>query len=284
MQVATGALAKPDHYDPLLEILRERGHRHEQAYLDHLKDTGHAITVINGVDIDDGAVQATQDAMHEGHEIIVQAALRAGRWNGRADILRRVEEPSALGDYSYEIIDTKLARETKGGTVLQLCLYADLLAAMQGTPPAHVYVVAPWSDFKPQDFRFADYAAYYRRVKLAAESSASEDAENETYPNPNAHCDICRWHMSCDQVRRNDDHLCLVAGISKIQVSELQANGFGTTALLANMPVPMSLANVLAVAPAARTLILIGDGTGTIICRLSRRCLMELALNRFALF
>lgn len=239
VQVATGALAKPDHYDPLLEILRERGHLHEQAYLDHLKDTGHAITVIDGVDIDDGAVQATQDAMQEGHEIIVQAALRDGRWNGRADILRKVETSSALGDYSYEIIDTKLARETKGGTVLQLCLYADLLTAMQGIPPEHVYVVAPWSDFKPQDFRFADYAAYYRRVKSAAECSASEDAENEAYPDPKSHCDICRWRNYCDQRRRDDDHLCLVANISKNQISELQANGFGTTELLAKMPVPM---------------------------------------------
>jgi uncharacterized protein len=31
-----------------------------------------------------------------------------------------VETPSALGVWSYEVIDTKLARETKGGTILQL--------------------------------------------------------------------------------------------------------------------------------------------------------------------
>ena len=34
VQVAKGLLAKPDHYDPLLEILRERGYRHEQTYID----------------------------------------------------------------------------------------------------------------------------------------------------------------------------------------------------------------------------------------------------------
>ena len=103
--------------------------------------------------------------MKSGAQIIVQAALAHGRWVGRADILRRVESPSNLGSWSYEIIDTKLARETKAGSVLQLCLYADLLAQVQGKAPENVYVVAPWSNFEPQVFRFADYAAYFRKAK-----------------------------------------------------------------------------------------------------------------------
>ena len=39
--------------------------------------------------------------------------------------------PSALGEWSYEISDTKLARETKAGTILQLGLYSEMLAALQ---------------------------------------------------------------------------------------------------------------------------------------------------------
>jgi uncharacterized protein len=60
------------------------------------------------------------------------------------------------------VIDTKLARETKGGTVLQLCLYADLVEAVQGKRPEFGYVVAPWSDYGPQRFRMDDYGAFYR--------------------------------------------------------------------------------------------------------------------------
>ena len=52
--------------------------------------------------------------------------------------------------------------------VLQLCLYADLLADMQGLPPEYVHVMAPWSEFKPQQFRFADYAAYFPEGKTCA--------------------------------------------------------------------------------------------------------------------
>ncbi len=239
VQVAVGSLTKPDHYDPLLEILRERGHRHEQAFIDHLKTCGYDITVIEGFDITDGAVDATMDAMRAGKAIITQAALRHERWSGRADILRRVETPSDFGDWSYEVIDTKLARETKGGTVLQLSLYADLLANMQGTPPENVYVVAPWSDYEPQKFRFADYAAYFRRVKKAAEEASDENANAATYPEPKEHCNICRWRNQCDQRRRDDDHLCLVANITKNQISELQANDIATVQALSAMPIPM---------------------------------------------
>lgn len=239
LQVATGSLKKPDHYDPLLEILRERGHRHESAYIDHLTEAGFSTVHIEGVGISDEAIVATNHAMEAGAEIIVQAALQTGRWRGRADILRRVETPSKLGSYSYEIIDTKLARETKGGTVLQLCLYTDLLEAVQGVAPEFVYVVVPWANYEPQQFWLAHYAAYYRRTKAAAETATIEGCAVVTYPDPKAYCDICRWQNSCDKKRRDDDHLCLVAGISKSQINELQAHGIDTTRALAELPMPL---------------------------------------------
>ena len=39
--------------------------------------------------------------------------------------------------------DTKLAQETKGGTILQLCLYSELVSAVQGFTPEYTYVVTP---------------------------------------------------------------------------------------------------------------------------------------------
>ena len=106
--------------------------------------------------------------MQRGVPVIAQAALAHQGWNGRADILRRVEVPSAFGDWSYEPIDTKLARETKAGSdpaALSLRRPAD--RTCRALPPEYMYVVAPWSDFEPQHYRFADYAAYFRKVKRA---------------------------------------------------------------------------------------------------------------------
>ncbi len=240
IEVARGTLPKPAFWDPLLQILWERGARHEQGYVEHLKAQGFHVTVIDGVGVDDDAVAQTRTAMIEGHPIIVQGAFRLNAWVGRTDILRRIDTPSDLGAWSYEVIDTKLARETKGGTVLQLCLYAELVDSVQGLTPAYSYVVAPWSDYEPQIFRMDDFAAYYRRVRAGFTRAIEEHDGSAIYPDPKTHCDICRWQDRCDQRRRADDHLSLVAGISKVQIDELKRQGIETAANLAAMPLPLA--------------------------------------------
>lgn len=238
--VANGTLAKPANWDPLLELLRARGGQHEQGFVDHLRAQGFCVTVIDGVGVGDNMVALTREAMHRGDPIIVQGTFRVNGWVGRTDVLRRIESPSDLGAWSYEIIDTKLARETKAGTVLQLCLYAALVEAIQGRRPEYCYVVAPWSGYEAQVFRMDDYAAYYRRVRQALESVITTGAMGQTYPDPKDHCDVCRWSERCDERRRADDHLSLVAGISKAQIDELISRGITTLASLAAMPIPLA--------------------------------------------
>jgi len=239
LAVANGMLAKPFTWDPLLELLAERGSRHEKGYIDHLKANGLSVTPIHGVGVDASVVTQTLEAMKAGAQIIVQGALQGAHWSGRADILRRVEKPSCLGSWSYEVVDTKLARETKGGTVLQICLYSELVAAAQNRVPEYAYIVTPRSDFQPEKFRIADYAAYYRRVKRSLELAVTSEADIESYPDPNPHCDVCRWRLYCEEKRRGDDHLCLVAGISKSQIGELKRHSITTTASLAALPLPL---------------------------------------------
>jgi uncharacterized protein len=154
-------------------------------------------------------------------------------------VLQRVDVPSALGEWSYEAIDTKLARETKAGTVLQLCLYAALLEGTQGHRPEASYVVVPWTGYALEPYRMDEYAAYYRYVRRALEAAVALDAAPEIYPEPKAHCDVCRWAARCDARRRDDDHLSLVANISKLQIDELFARGVTTLADLAALPEPL---------------------------------------------
>src|SRR5262249_8443472 len=239
LAVASGTLAKPLRWDPVLEVLAERGALHERSYVDHLKASGFPVTAIDGFGVDSSAVAQTLEAMRAGAPIIVQGALQAAHWSGRADVLRRVEKPSHLGSWSYEVVDTKLARETKGSTVLQICLYSELVAAAQELVPEFAYVVTPRSDFQPEEFRIADYAAYYRRVKRSLERAVTCEADIESYPDPNPHCDVCRWRVHCEEKRRSDDHLCLVAGISKLQIGELKRHDITTTTDLASVPLPL---------------------------------------------
>jgi predicted RecB family nuclease len=239
LAVAKGERSKPFVWDPLLEVLAERGALHEQSYLTHLDAAGFSIVKIGGIGVDESAVAATLKAMRDGAPIIAQGAVRSGPWGGRTDILRRVERPSSLGSWSYEVIDAKLARETKGNTILQLCLYSDLLAETQKLSPEYSHVVTPGSDFKPQAFRLHDYAAYYRRVRNSLQRAVENGTGAELYPEPKPHCDICRWRLQCNAKWRRDDHLTFVAGISKSQIAELGKHGVATLAALAAVALPL---------------------------------------------
>ena len=212
----------------------------EQAYLEHLGRQGCRI-VVPAPGVAGSALERTVSAMRAGADVIYQATLASGRWHGRADFLRRVERSSALGAWSYEVLDAKLARETRAGTVLQLCLYSHLVARIQDFLPEHMHVIVPGPDFEPVTYRVHDFLAYHRLVQrhLEAATSGTGSADG-TYPNPVPQCEICRWWRECDQQRRDDDHLCLVAGISRMQIDELHGWGVATLEGLAEVPLPLA--------------------------------------------
>jgi uncharacterized protein len=237
--VESGSARKPKIWDPVLEALVARGRAHEREYIEHLRGQGINVVSIEGGGVTSTQVEQTLTAMRSGAHVIVQGALLQGAWSGRTDILKRVEVPSALGAWSYEVIDTKLARETQGATVLQLSLYSDLLGTAQGRMPECMYVVTPGSGFEPERYRTAAFAAYYRRAKRGFEQFLKGGSNPVTYPEPNPHCDLCAWRMPCDERRRKDDHLCLVAGITKIQINELRGRDVSTLAALAEVPLPL---------------------------------------------
>jgi uncharacterized protein len=59
------------------------------------------------------------------------------------------------------------------------------------------------------------------------------------YPEPVEHCEVCAWSGECNKKRHKDDHLSLVAGISRLQRRELESTGVGTLAQLATLPLPL---------------------------------------------
>ena len=148
LAVAHGILHRPAYEDPYAAILRRKGEEHEQGYVDSLRARGlSVVTVARGdgpptAELLERQTADTLAAMRAGADAIVQARLAilsapsAAAMAGYADVLIRVDTPSRLGPWSYEAQDTKLARETKGGAILQLCGYSELLASMQGVPPS----------------------------------------------------------------------------------------------------------------------------------------------------
>src|SRR5687767_4170113 len=126
-----GLVDRPERHDPKLDLIRERGFDHEAAYLEGLTRQGRTVTRAepdSTVDTPDGSrvsrgdrlrrhVLETEEAIRRGDDVIYQAAFFDGRWLGYADFLLRVEVPSALGSYSYEITDTKLAHEVRASAL-----------------------------------------------------------------------------------------------------------------------------------------------------------------------
>jgi predicted RecB family nuclease len=236
--VATGKLIPPRWRDPTLEVLQQRGLELEQLYLDHLRAEGLTIAAAGQGDGEAG-LDRTIAAMRDGADVVYQATLRSGRWHGRADFLRRVERPSRLGAWSYEVLDAKLARDTRAGTILQLCLYSHMVGEIQDALPEQMHVVMPGESLRLEPFRVDDFLAYHRLVQRRLEAAIGGSGGAATYPEPVPQCDICRWWPLCDRRRRDDDHLCLVAGISRLQINELRSRGVDTLADLAVLPVPL---------------------------------------------
>ena len=232
---ARGSSRPPFRYSPMVEDLQKRGMEHEKAYLGCLQGEGLAVVDAAGRD-----VQATIAAMKAGIDVIYQAALSDDRWSGQADFLRKVGTPSQFGDWSYEVYDTKLARDTRAATILQLCVYSQLLEKIQGARPALMHVVTPGRDFKSLEYRVDDYGAYFRLLAGQMDTFLADPAT--TYPERVPHCDYCAWWPDCEKRRRGDDHLCYVAGISRGQIETLRSRGVERLADLATLdPVPTPL-------------------------------------------
>jgi predicted RecB family nuclease len=241
LQVLHGGKTAPDWAAPDLVVIRERGERHEAAYLAYLAEK-EKLKVINLKHLGNDEKEIIKDTlklMEQGAEVIAQGALASGLWLGRPDVLRRVPKPCLKWNWSYEVEDTKLARETKAATILQLSAYSELLEQIQGTQPESMWVVPPSKDFACERYRVAEYAAYYRHLKKRLTHTVERAESPETYPDPVPHCDVCRWFQECNAQRRADDHLSLVAGIRKQHRNQLEEWDTNTMAKLAALPIPL---------------------------------------------
>lgn len=215
--------------DDSARLIQDSGHAHEADYLADLRNAGGVAEIEAKGSIADAAAQ-TVEAMRSGAQTIYQATFFGPPWHGYADFLRRVETPSALGAWSYEAVDTKLARSAKPSHVLQLGLYSDLIAQVQGTPPHAMHVVLGdkrEESFRASEFRHTLDAAKARYLDFVAGDVSSSVGE------PCAACSMCAWRDHCEAEWEAKDHLSRVAGIQSSQIGKLVAAGIDTMAKLA---------------------------------------------------
>jgi uncharacterized protein len=223
---------QPDADSDEAELLQRQGDAHEAAFLAGLKASGKAVVEIakDGVALE-AAAAATREALASGADVIFQGAFLGGAWGGYSDFLERVETPSALGPWSYEVVDTKLKRSPDPKHVLQLSLYSDLLADLQGRAPAQAHLEL--GDGSRATIVLNDVSDYARHARARFEAFLAE--RPTTRPEPVSACSICRWRSHCQAEWEAADSLNLVAGISVSQRQKLEAAGVSTLPALATL-------------------------------------------------
>jgi predicted RecB family nuclease len=222
---------QPDEADASMEILQEKGNEHEEKYLKGLRTANADVCEIaRGAN----AVSDTIAAMNEGRQVIYQGELRDGDFAGRSDFLRRVAGSSNLGDYHYEVWDTKLSRKAKPYFLVQLCCYAEILATIQGELPEYIGVIL--GDGKEKKFRTYDYIYFYRQLKKRFLDKESR-FDREKRPIPDGMADHRRWTTLAKEKLAEMDHLSRVANIRRTQVRKLEKVDIVTLTGLANTAV-----------------------------------------------
>ena len=223
----------PTYRDPALESSVGAWVRHETSYLDHRYRPGARDRATRPArDEADQAAGLSSRTMRlpapsrSCATVLTSSCRRAWRMDtgGVArTCFSRSLRPARSGDWSYEVVDTKLARETKGGTILQLCLYSDLVPGSRSSCPIRCTLSRQGARLSPSPFgRTTTWRTIATSAAAFSGVSATGPSRSLTYPEPVEQCEICRWWQRCDDRRRRDDHLSLVAGVSTLQRRELE--------------------------------------------------------------
>ncbi|USA63289.1 TM0106 family RecB-like putative nuclease (plasmid) [Qipengyuania citrea] len=218
--------------DAMGELVQQAGLAHEEDYREQLAEQGGLVEIPGEGSLETRA-RLTREAMESGAQAIFQAAFLQPPWSGFADFLIRVEEPSALGAWSYEPIDTKLARSAKASHVVQLGLYARMIAAIQGREPRRVHVQL--GDGRRESFRLVDFDKVLSNA-ISRYLVFIDGGAGQTSPEPCNACGLCPWRDHCAEVWEAEDHLSRVCGIGKPQIEKLRAGGVTAVAALAALP------------------------------------------------
>lgn len=220
---------EPEALPDIGDLLAQRGLAHEARVLTSFRDAGRDVVEIEV--FGEKAHEQTLAAMRAGRELIFQAHLEDAPFSGIADFLLRVPGRSELGDFHYEVWDAKLARHAKPTHVLQLCCYADMLAAVQGVRPETVSLAL--GDGSVEAFRVADFFYFYRSLRDAFLAFlASWRADGAPLPDPSA--DHGRWQDEAERRLEACDHVSRVAFCTSGQARKLAAAQIESLAALAD--------------------------------------------------
>ena len=120
--------------DPLNEILKKDGIRHEEKLIKELENKNFKVQRLKGKQ-DKSDYEECIKAINQGYDFIHQGSFNNGQIRGAVDLLKRVAIPSRLGPFSYIPIECKLASNINIKFIIQALCYCELLIESMGNRP-----------------------------------------------------------------------------------------------------------------------------------------------------
>lgn len=215
--------------DESLRLLFAKGNEHEAAIAGQLD---YPEPQYKTGDWESG-LRETRKLMKQGVPGIYQAVLLNDNYLGKPDLLRRVDAPCELGDWSYEVGDIKSSRKIKVEQVMQVAFYTYLLEVIQGVRPQEGFIVL--GDGTEERFPVDDY--YWTLLDLLDEIDEILTGEKKTFFHIRGACDACAWREYCAEVARAQEDISLVFGLTRAQKKLLAPQGIASIHDVAGMDV-----------------------------------------------
>jgi predicted RecB family nuclease len=240
-EVEAGVRPEPSQpFGSFADLLRQKGEEHEAACLAEYSAQGKTVHSVAPRDIAGRETFATwaervRPALDSEVDVLFQMPFVHDGIRGIADFLERTIDPTS-GTTTWEPVDAKLARnEAKRGHVLQLCFYADAIAATTGTQPSQLKI---WlGSRRIEAISYEAVRPYWHRLRnqlrevLGADVDPTVDAA--THPEPCDHCRFCEFDPTCRDIWEQEDSLIHVAGIRRTDREALEPAGVTTLGALA---------------------------------------------------
>jgi len=241
-QVDSGQLVvEPTPLGSLAELLVDKGATHERECLADLENQGRSVYQVPGRNPDETFVQwveRVRGVLEQGHDVIYQMPFVHDGIRGIADFLVRVEADGAFA--AYEPIDAKLTRtEAKPGHVLQLCFYAEAIAALSGLAPRRMHLWLGSGEQETLDVE--QFSPYWRRLRRQLTVLLNQEQTTlTTRPEPCTHCEVCEFSGRCESEWRGEDSLVYVANIRVPEREAFEQAGVRTIVELARRDAPVA--------------------------------------------
>jgi len=219
-----------------LKLVMKKGDEHERKHLNLFKDKYSNYKILyQKKKTEKEQFRETVAAIKEGKEMINQAFLMDddGKFRGYADFLIKVNTESDLGPWSYEVYDTKIARNPKPLHVLQIASYSEMLGKIQGSLPKEMHLIA--GNDKTHTYKVNEFIDYFIHNKKICKNFVDNYKNENIYPEKCDHCKICHWKDECEKEWEHDDYINQIAGIISSQIEKFKKEKIVTTKKLAEV-------------------------------------------------